>query len=561
MVNATINGKKVCVEEGTTILQAARQIDIKIPTLCHNPDLPAWASCGICIVRMAGTAKMIRACCTAVTEGMNVITHDPQIVQARRTVLELILSNHPDDCLRCSRNNKCELQTLAAEFGLRTVRFDKILKEQPIDDSNDAIVLDRDKCINCGRCVEACQLMQNVWALEYSGRGDKTMIGPVSGVNLANSPCVRCGQCAVHCPTGAISSSHSNRKLWDRICDPEIVTAVQIAPSVRVAIGEEFGLEPGELSSRKIYTALRRIGFDYVFDTNFGADLTIMEEATEFVERLGTGGPFPMFTSCCPAWIKYLENENPKYLKNISTCKSPMQMFGALMKDRAKKMDAEDGRTTYHIAIMPCTAKKAEILRPDSHTDGEKDVDYVLTTNEIVRMIQGAGLDLATLPSEALDMPFGLSSGAAAIFGVTGGVTEAVLRRLVNSNKAEDIQQISFTGIRGEEGIKEATVQLGDREVKIAVVNGLRNAETVIQRIKSGEVYYDFVEVMACKRGCVAGGGQPLPIKENTKKARIEGLYATDSVAQIKHSNENPIVQYLYEGFLKGKEHKLLHTR
>ena len=570
MVNATINGKPVCVEEGTTILQAARQIDIKIPTLCHNPDLPAWASCGICIVRLAGTSKMIRACCTAVTEGMSVITHDPAIVQARRTVLELILSNHPDDCLRCSRNNKCELQNLAADFGLRTVRFDKILKEQPIDDSNDAIVLDRDKCINCGRCVEACQLMQNVWALEYTGRGDKTMIGPVSGVNLANSPCVRCGQCAVHCPTGALSSSHSNPKLWDRICDPEITTAVQIAPSVRVAIGEEFGLEPGEISSKKIYTALRRIGFDYVFDTNFGADLTIMEEATEFVERLSAGGPFPMFTSCCPGWVDYAEKNYHDLLPNLSSAKSPQQMQGAITKTYwAEKMGLDPAKVC-SVSVMPCTAKKYESRRDETmKSSGYSDVDISITTREFARLIRQAGIDFHALEDSEADNPLGGYTGAGTIFGATGGVMEAAVRSAYHFATGEELADVNLTPVRGLEDVKSFEVEVAGKKLRLGVVHQLGNVDKVVQEIREAiaagkEPPYHFIEVMACRGGCVSGGGQPYGSNDEIRAKRAAGLYQDDENCEIRVSHKNPHIIELYDSFLKKpggeKAHHLLHT-
>ncbi|HHU37484.1 MAG TPA: 4Fe-4S binding protein, partial [Treponema sp.] len=333
MINVKINGNPLQVPNDTTILAAAKMLNIKIPTLCYNSDLPAWASCGICIVRQEGTARMLRACCTKVSEGMSVITHDPEIVKARRTVLELILSNHPQECLTCTRNGQCELQNLAAEFGLRQIRFEHFIVDRPLDDSNHAIVFDRNKCISCGRCVEVCQQMQKVNAIEYQGRGGKTVIGPAALADLEDSPCIRCGQCAVHCPVGAIYETHANRKLWDRLSDPDVITAVQIAPAVRVALGEEFGMEPGELSTGKIYAALRRIGFDYVFDTNFSADLTIMEEGYEFISRLTEGkDPIPLFTSCCPSWVDYAEKNCHDLLPNISTAKSPQQMMGAMIK-------------------------------------------------------------------------------------------------------------------------------------------------------------------------------------------------------------------------------------
>lgn len=570
MVNLTINGKAVQVPEGTTILEAAKKIDIRIPTLCHNPDLPAWASCGICIVRLAGTPKMLRACCTAVTEGMNLITHDPEIVQARRTVLELILSNHPDDCLRCARNGNCELQSLAAEFGLRTVRFKKILKEQPIDDSNDAIVLDRDKCINCGRCVEACQIMQNVWALEYSGRGDKTMIGPVAGVKLADSPCVRCGQCAVHCPTGAISSSHSNRKLWDRLGDPEIITAVQIAPAVRVAIGEEFGMKPGELSTKKIYTALRRIGFNYVFDTNFSADLTIMEEGTEFVQRLTTGGTLPLFTSCCPGWVDYVEKNYHDMLPNLSTAKSPQQMMGAVIKTYWAEQMKIDPAKICSVSIMPCTAKKYEARRDDNmNSSGYADVDISLTTREFAKLIRQAGIDFADLEETEADNPLGAYTGAGTIFGATGGVMEAAVRTAYNLVTKEELGDIDLKPVRGLENVKTAELDIKGTKVRIAVVHQLGNVAKVIEEVRKAiaegkEPPYHFIEVMACRGGCVSGGGQPYGSNDEIRAARAAGLYKDDKDSEIRVSHKNPDVIKLYDDFLLKpcgeKSHHLLHT-
>lgn len=570
MVNVTINGKTIQVKEGTSILQAAKEIDVRIPTLCHNPDLPAWASCGICIVRLAGTSKMIRACCTAVTEGMNIITHDPEIVQARRTVLELILSNHPDDCLRCSRNNRCELQSLAAEFGLRTIRFDKILKQQPIDDSNDAIVLDRDKCINCGRCVEACQLMQNVWALEYTGRGDKTMIGPVGGVDLAHSPCVRCGQCAVHCPTGAIASSHSNRKLWDRLCDPEVTTVVQIAPAVRVAIGEEFGLEPGEISSKKIYTALRRIGFNYVFDTNFGADLTIMEEATEFVQRVTQGGVLPMFTSCCPGWVDYAEKNYHDLLPHLSTAKSPQQMQGAITKTYwAEKMGLDPAKVC-SVSVMPCTAKKYESRRDETmKSSGFSDVDISITTREFARLIRQAGIDFASLEESEADSPLGGYTGAGTIFGATGGVMEAAVRSAYHFVTKEELGNIELTPVRGLDSVKTCEVDVAGKKLKLAVVHQLGNVDAVVQEVleakrEGKEPPYHFIEVMACRGGCVSGGGQPYGSNDEIRAKRAAGLYQDDKNSEIRVSHKNPDIITLYDTYLKTpgseKAHHLLHT-
>ncbi len=570
MVNVTINGKAIQVPEGTSILDAAKTIHVKIPTLCHNPDLPAWASCGICIVRIEGTAKMVRACCTAVYEGLKIITHDPEIVQARRTVLELILSNHPNDCLQCVRNGQCELQSLAAEFALRKVRFTKVLKQQPIDDSNDAIVLDRDKCINCGRCVEACQLMQNVWALEYTGRGDKTVIGPVAGATLADSPCVRCGQCAVHCPTGAIASSHSNRKLWDRLGNPDITTVVQMAPSVRVAIGEEFGLEPGALSTKKIYTALRRIGFDYVFDTNFTADLTIMEEGTELVNRITKGGAMPMFTSCCPGWVDYAEKNYHDLLPHLSTAKSPQQMMGAVVKNYWAPMMKLDPEKVFSVSIMPCTAKKYEARRDESmNSSGYPDVDTSLTTREFAHLIKQAGIDFDHLEESEADSPLGPYSGAGTIFGATGGVMEAAVRTAYALVTGKELGTIDYQPVRGFDSVKEAEIDLNGTKLRLAVVHQLGNVDPLVQRIREalakGEPSpYDFIEVMACRGGCIGGGGQPYGVNDEIRLKRAAGLYKDDEKSEIRVSHKNPMIIDIYKNYYgepnSEKAHHQLHT-
>ena len=555
----TINNRKVAFDNEKNVLSVIRKEGIELPTFCYHSELSTYGACRMCIVE-DDRGRIFASCSETPRDGMVIYTNTPRIQHHRKVILELLLSTHCRDCTTCSKNGACSLQQLARQLGVSYIRFDNYKEKKPLDMSSPCIVRDPNKCILCGDCVRTCDEVQGLGILDFAYRGSEMMVTTAFDRPLSETDCVGCGQCRVVCPTGAITLRHNVRPIWEALADKDTRVVVQIAPAVRVAVGEKFGIPEGENAMGKLVAALRRMGFDEIYDTNFGADLTVMEESKELVERLESGENLPLFTSCCPGWVKFLEKRHPDMVNHLSTCRSPQQMFGALIKEEAR-MNEVDKRKTVMVSIMPCTAKKAEILRPDSFTDGEQDVDYVLTTNEIIRMIQGAGIDLATLPSEALDMPFGLSSGSAAIFGVTGGVTEAVLRKLMNSSKAETLQEISFTGIRGEEGIKEATVMLGEREVKIAVVNGLRNAETVIQRMKSGEVYYDFVEVMACKRGCIAGGGQPLPMREQTRKARMDGLYKVDSVAQIKLSNENPIIQYLYDGFLKGKEHKLLHTR
>jgi len=570
MINVKINGKALQVPEDTTILAAAKMANVKIPSLCYNSDLPAWASCGICIVRQEGTARMLRACCTKVTEGLSVITHDPEIVKARRTVLELILSNHPQECLTCTRNNSCELQRLAGEFGLRTIRFEHYLMDRPVDNTNDAIVFDRNKCINCGRCVEVCQEMQQVNAIEYQGRGGKTVISPAAMASLADSPCIRCGQCAAHCPVGAIYEAHSSRKIWDRLADPETITAVQIAPAVRVAIGEEFGLEPGEISTKKLYAALRRIGFNYVFDTNFSADLTIMEEGTELIGRLAGKGPLPLFTSCCPSWVDYAEKNCHDLLPNVSSAKSPQQMMGAMIKTYWAEKAKIDPKKIFSVSIMPCTAKKYECKRNDDmKSSGFQDVDSVLTTRELARFIKQAGIDFNLLPEEEADNPLGPYTGAGTIFGATGGVMEAALRTAYAVLTGKELADINFMPARGLQNVKEAKVDVNGTEVRIAVVHQMGNVGPLVEAVraakaKGGEPLYHFIEVMACRGGCVSGGGQPYGGTDEIRSKRAAGLYGDDRGSKIRVSHKNSAVQALYAEFLEEpnskKAHHLLHT-
>ena len=555
----TINNRKVAFTDEKNVLSIIRKAGIDLPTFCYHSELSTYGACRLCVVE-DNRGRIFASCSETPRDGMVIYTNTPRLQHHRKMILELLLASHCRDCTTCRKNGSCTLQKLAQQLGVSYVRFDNYKPQLPLDYSSPSLVRDPNKCILCGDCVRTCDEIQGLGILDFAYRGSNMTVTTAFDKPLAETDCVGCGQCRVVCPTGAITIKHNIHPVWEALSNPNIRVVVQIAPAVRVAIGDKFGIPKGENSLGKLVAALRRMGFDEIYDTNFGADLTVIEESNELLERLETGKNLPLFTSCCPGWVKFLENKHPDMVEHLSTCRSPQQMFGALLKEEARLNEA-DTRKTMVVSIMPCTAKKAEILRPDSFTDGEQDVDFVLTTNEVTRMIREAGIDLAQMPSEALDMPFGLSSGAAAIFGVTGGVTEAVLRRLIGSSKVEDLEQISISGIRGDDSIKEVNVTLGDREVKIAVVNGLRSADEVINKIKSGEVYYDFVEVMACKRGCIAGGGQPLPIGPRTKKARFEGMYAIDDIAQIKLSTQNPIIQDLYSGFLKGKEHKLLHTR
>ena len=556
----TINNRRVAFTNEKNVLSVIRRSGIDLPTFCYHSELSTYGACRMCVVE-DDRGRIFASCSETPRDGMVIYTNTPRLQHHRKMIIELLLASHCRDCTTCAKNGVCTLQKLSRQLGIMDVRFENNKKQLERDTTSECVVRDPNKCILCGDCVRTCDEIQGLGILDFAFRGSKMQVTPAFNKDLAQTDCLGCGQCRAVCPTGAITIKQNVEPVWHALCDKNTRVVVQIAPAVRVAIGDKFGIKKGENVLGRLVAALRRIGFDEVYDTNFGADLTVMEESKELLERLESGENLPLFTSCCPAWVKFCEKKYPEFRKNISSCRSPQEMFGALIKEEARMKAEEDTRKTMVISIMPCTAKKAEITRPEHFTDGEQNVDYVLTTTEVTRMIQEAGIDLAQVKPEALDMPFGLSSGAGAIFGVTGGVTEAVLRRLVNSNRSEDLEAISFTGVRGVDGIKEAKVKLGDREVKIAVVNGLKSASEVLDKMKAGEVYYDFVEVMACKRGCIAGGGQPVPIGPRTKKARLEGLYKIDSLAQIKLSNQNPIVMSAYDGILKGKEHKLLHNK
>ena len=574
MVELTINGKQVSVPEGTSILKAAETIGIKIPTLCYCDDLEAWASCGICVVKnvdpRTGRARMARACCTAVTPGMNIVTNDADLMKARRTVLELILSNHPDNCLKCNRNQHCELQKLAGQFGLTDIRFERRLKNQPVDDSYAEIVLERDKCINCGRCITACHEMQNVFALEYNGRGDKTMIGPVAGRVLADSPCIRCGQCAVHCPVGAITFKNPIKSVFDKLADKETIGVAAMAPSVRAAIGEEFGMAPGTLTTGKIYAALRQLGFKYVFDTNFAADLTIMEEGNELLERVSKGGKLPMFTSCCPGWIDYCEKKFHDMLPHLSTCKSPQQMQGAVTKTYFAEKNGIKKENIFNVSIMPCTAKLWESQRDKSmSSSGLKDYDMVLTTRELAMLIREAGIDFANLPEENADSLIGAYTGAGTIFGVTGGVMEAAVRTAYFVANKKELGPVEYEPVRGMEGVKSAEVDLGGTKVRIAVVHQIKNVDAVVEQIRADlaagkEPTWHFIEVMACRGGCIGGGGQPYGVTDEVRAERTKALYTDDEKCTIRQSHNNPEIVAIYKDFLGEplghKSHELLHT-
>lgn len=586
MISVEINGKSVEVPKGSNILQAAKKANIKIPTLCYHPDLKPGASCGICVVRQlvpsrtepgkfVPSPKLLRACCTEVTPGMKIVTHDPDIVQVRRTVLELILANHPQDCLQCPRSGSCELQDIAADFGIRDIPFPKEIHHRPVDDSTPSIVLNPDKCIKCGRCAEVCQQMQNVWALEFIGRGENTVMAPAAGVPLAESPCIKCGQCSAHCPVGAIYENDETAKVWAALRDTEKVCLVQIAPAVRVALGEAFGMKPGSLTTGKIYAALRMLGFDKVFDTNFSADVTIMEEGTEFIKRFTSGGNLPLLTSCCPAWTDWMEKYAPDFTENFSTAKSPQQMLSALAKSYWAEKNGVDSAKIHMTSIMPCTAKKYEISR-DEHMNatGAQDTDVVLTTRELARMIKAAGIDFSNLEDEPADKLLGSYTGAGTIFGVTGGVMEAALRTaycLITGDAKPP--SIEFSEVRGMEGVKTASIDIKGTKVNIAVAHQMGNVEKVINQIredrKNGvKPRYDFIEVMACRGGCVGGGGQPCLATDAVRALRTAGLYSDDEKSALRMSHLNPEVQSLYKDYLGEtganggeKAEHLLHTK
>ena len=554
----TIDGQSIEFTDEPNVLSVIRKAGIDIPTLCYHSELSIYGACRLCTVEN-DRGKTFASCSEKPKDGMVIYTNTPRLMRYRKLILELLLAAHCRDCTTCIKSGECHLQELAHRMGVHEIRFENVREQQPIDTSSHAIIRDPNKCILCGDCVRMCDNVQNINAIDFAYRGTDAQVMPAFNKKIAETDCVGCGQCRVVCPTGAISIHTNIDVVWEALADKNTKVIAQIAPAVRVAIGDHFGYAKGENVMGKLVGVLHRLGFDEVYDTSYGADLTVVEESKEFIERFTSGQKMPLFTSCCPAWVKYCETKYPEFVPNLSTCRSPQQMFGAVVREYYKDPEKNEGKKIVSVSIMPCTAKKEEILRPESFTNGKQDVDYVLTTTEVVRMIRKSGIVFDKVEIEAADVPFGIGSGSGVIFGVTGGVTEAVRRRLQQGHSRVDMEAIKKSGVRGDEGIKTLTYDYNGREIRAAVVNGLANADKLLQQIKNHEVEYDFVEVMACRRGCIMGGGQPVNAGPRTRKARMKGLYDTDVNTQIKKSNENPMILSLYDSLLKGKEHELLH--
>ena len=568
-VTLTIDGQKVEAAPGSTVLEAARKIGIHIPTLCYLKDINEIGACRMCIVEVKGAKTLQTSCVLPVSEGMEIITNSPAVRESRKFVLELLLSDHNVECPTCVRNLNCELQKLSEELGIKSIRYPGEKHRSIFDDFSPSIVRDTSKCILCHRCISTCHDIQGVGVIAPNFRGFHTVISPVYNMSLAETPCVNCGQCIISCSVGALKEKDDTHKVWQALADPDKFVVVQTAPAIRVSLGEEFGKEPGAVVTKQLPAALRKLGFDKVFDTDFTADLTILEEGSEFLDRLQNGGKLPLITSCSPGWIKFCEHYYPEFLENLSTCKSPQQMFGALVKTfYAEKMGLDPSKI-FSVSIMPCTAKKYECLRPEMNSSGYQDVDVVLTTRELSRMLKEAGIDVNKLPEGEFDEPLGISTGAAAIFGATGGVMEAALRTVYEIVTGKELENIDFSEVRGVEGVKEATIDMEGIKVNVAVAHSLSNARKILDRVKNGKADYHFIEIMCCPGGCVGGGGQPLLSSVERweidyREIRGNAIYRVDQSMPLRKSHENPAVQALYKEYLGTplgqKSHQLLHT-
>lgn len=559
MGTITINGKKVEFTDEKNVLTIIRKAGIDMPTLCYHSELTTFGACRLCTVEN-DRGQCFASCSEEPRDGMVIYTHTERLRRHRKLIVELLLAAHCRDCTTCMKSGECVLQDLAHKMGVREVRFQDYKEHKPVDYSSPSIVRDPNKCILCGNCVRVCSEIQGVGVLGFAHRGTDAEVTPAFNKKLSQTACVSCGQCRVYCPTGALTIRTHLDEVYAALGDPNTRVIAQIAPAVRVAVGDAFGLPNGENAMGKTVAALHAMGFDEVFDTSYSADLTVMEESAEFLDRVQNGGKLPLLTSCCPAWVKFVDNEFPEMKENVSTCRSPQGMFSAVIKDYYRDPAHSEGKKTFVVSIMPCTAKKMEAVRPNSFTHGEQDTDIVLTTTELTRMIKNFGIAFDKIEPEACDMPFGLSSGGGVIFGVTGGVTEAVLRRLASDHNSATLNAIAACGIRGEEGIKEATIPYNGMDVNICVVSGLANARKVMEQVRSGEKQYHLIEVMACRRGCIMGGGQPIPAGPRHKAARAQGLYKADKDRILRKSDENPLMDVFYNGYFKGKAHELLHN-
>ncbi|MEC9488717.1 MAG: NADH-dependent [FeFe] hydrogenase, group A6 [Halanaerobium sp.] len=558
-----INGRKIEIDGEENLLQLIRKAGIQLPTFCYHSELSVYGACRMCVVEEEEQG-ILAACSTKPREGMRIWTHTERVQHIRKMALELLLANHDRECTICEKNGQCKLQDLSEQFGIREVRFGERDQMVPVDDNNPSIVRNPNKCILCGDCVRMCKEVQGVGAIDFANRGSGVTVTPAFNKELHEVECVYCGQCVAVCPTGALTIKSDVRSLWYPLNAPEKTVVAQIAPAVRVAIGEGFGYQPGEINLGQLVAALKRVGFDRVFDTSFAADLTVLEETDEFLARLQEGVNLPQFTSCCPGWVKFAEQYYPEYVDNLSSCRSPQQMFGSVAKKYYTRELGIRPEELVVVSIMPCTAKKFEAERPEFRDGGTRDVDIVITTQEAASLIKEAGICFAELEVESLDLPFGFATGAGVIFGVTGGVSEAVLRAAHERATGQSLDDVNFQQVRGMTGSKEAAVEVAGQEVRIAVVNGLQNSKELLERIKNGEAHYHLVEVMACPGGCVGGGGQPLPNDTKAREQRGEGLYRADKILPMHKSQQNPVLNSFYEKWFAAGDrelvHKALHT-